>query len=113
MRLLIVLSLVAACEALRHGHRDAQASFDIGNPNTPLDQGRVYIPSHQPLFAQLLSPHLTSMSIEMDRWPDWAGHKVGKPNKFVNSALGNIANRTGAQVWLRVGGKSSQNQVVQ
>lgn len=65
----------------------------------------VVLPYGQPVFAEKLSPQLAAFSIEMDRWPDWSGPAVGQPNQFVNTLLGHLSERTGAPVFLRVGGK--------
>ncbi|KAF4781110.1 hypothetical protein HER10_EVM0007419 [Colletotrichum scovillei] len=42
----------------------------------------------------------------MDRWPDWAGQEVGKPNEYFNRHLSNLGERTGHMPFLRVGANS-------
>jgi len=63
------------------------------------------VPNAQPSFAQPLSSTLAGFSIEMDRWPDWAGQNIGSPNKFVNQVLTNLAGGTGRPPSIRVGGE--------
>lgn len=67
----------------------------------------IQLPTHVPAWAEPLSPHLASLSIEMDRWTDWAGAEVGHPNKYVNQLLRNLGERTGSMPFLRVGGEST------
>ncbi|KAK1983634.1 hypothetical protein LZ30DRAFT_780443 [Colletotrichum cereale] len=64
------------------------------------------LPQQRPTWAEKLSPHLAAFSIEMDRWPDWAGQKVGEPNAYFNQLLRNLAERTGHMPFLRVGANS-------
>ncbi|KAK7438142.1 hypothetical protein Landi51_11795 [Colletotrichum acutatum] len=66
----------------------------------------LHLPSRRPEWAERLSPHLAAFSIEMDRWPDWAGQKVGKPNEYFNQLLSNLGERTGHMPFLRVGANS-------
>ncbi|KAK1491846.1 hypothetical protein CTAM01_10169 [Colletotrichum tamarilloi] len=66
----------------------------------------LHLPSHRPEWAEKLSPHLAAFSIEMDRWPDWAGQEVGKPNEYFNRLLSNLGERTGHMPFLRVGANS-------
>ncbi|WVO24674.1 uncharacterized protein IAS62_006051 [Cryptococcus decagattii] len=75
-------------------------------------QASVQIPNSQPAWAQPLSPNLAAMSIEMDRWPDWAGQKVGQPNQYVNQVLTNLGERTGAMPYLRVGADSQDRATI-
>ncbi|RYP41363.1 hypothetical protein DL769_011571 [Monosporascus sp. CRB-8-3] len=63
----------------------------------------LHLPSQRPTWAQKLSPHLAGFSLETDRWPDWAGWEIGKPNEFFNQLLLNFAERTGHMPFLRVG----------
>lgn len=65
----------------------------------------INLPSNKPKYARTLRKNLLGLSIEMDQWPQWAGETLGKPNKFVNTVLGNLASRTGHAVNLRVGGE--------
>jgi hypothetical protein len=64
------------------------------------------LPASEPAYAQPLDPQLGSFSIEMDHWRDWAGPTPGSPNTFVNTALSQLAQRTGNPVYLRVGANS-------
>jgi hypothetical protein len=66
----------------------------------------VAIPYGQPKYAEQLDPQLPALSIEMDRWADWAGPKVGQPNEFVNNIFAQVSERNGKPMYLRVGGKS-------
>ena len=65
----------------------------------------VSIPATVPVLARICPKSLIGLSIEMDRWADWAGGAVGTPNAFLNQALNNLANYTGHPVFLRVGGR--------
>lgn len=65
------------------------------------------VPDSRPAWAEPLSPHLASLSIEMDRWTDWAGPEIGQSNEYVNQLLQNLGERTGEMPFLRVGGKSA------
>lgn len=64
----------------------------------------VTVPATTPVLARIAPKGLIGLSIEMDRWADWAGGSVGNPNVFLNQALNNLANYTGHAVPLRVGG---------
>ncbi|KAL1882170.1 hypothetical protein Daus18300_000655 [Diaporthe australafricana] len=64
------------------------------------------LPTRVPAWAEPLSPHLASLSIEMDRWTDWAGAEIGQPNEYVNQLLRNLGERTGSMPLLRVGANS-------
>lgn len=66
----------------------------------------IQLPTSKPGWAEHLSPQLAAFSIEMDRWPDWAGYAVGQPNTYTNQLLKNLGERTGMMPYLRVGGKS-------
>ncbi|KAL2877215.1 hypothetical protein SGCOL_007611 [Colletotrichum sp. CLE4] len=48
----------------------------------------------------------------MDRWPDWAGQEVGKPNEYLNQLLSNLGERTGHMPFLRVGANSQDRATV-
>lgn len=67
----------------------------------------LHLPARVPEWAEPLSPHLASLSIEMDRWTDWAGAEIGQPNEYVNQLLRNLGERTGSMPFLRVGGEST------
>lgn len=62
-------------------------------------------PNCVPAWAEPLSPHLASLSIEMDRWTDWAGAEIGQPDEYVNQLLRSLGERTGSMPLLRVGGE--------
>lgn len=65
----------------------------------------LHLPDRIPPWAEPLSPHLASLSIEMDRWTDWAGAEIGQPNEYVNQLLRNLGERTGSMPCLRIGGE--------
>ncbi|KAJ9118457.1 hypothetical protein QFC24_006103 [Naganishia onofrii] len=69
----------------------------------------VSIPATVPVLARICPKSLIGLSIEMDRWADWAGGAVGTPNAFLNQALNNLANYTGHPVFLRVGANSQDH----
>lgn len=71
----------------------------------------VTIPDTTPALARIAPKGLIGLSIEMDRWADWAGGAVGKPNAFLNQALNNLANYTGHAVPVRVGGMAPFSEV--
>lgn len=48
----------------------------------------------------------------MDRWQDWAGQDIGKPNVYVNQLLKNLGDRTGHMPFLRVGANSEDRASV-
>lgn len=54
--------------------------------------------------AVTLDPALISLSIEQDRWTDWAG--IAEPNQFLHGALANLAERTGVTPAFRIGADS-------
>ncbi|KAM0542983.1 hypothetical protein ACHAPJ_012540 [Fusarium lateritium] len=70
------------------------------------------LPTKRPEWAEKLSPHLAAFSLEMDRWTDWAGNEVGKPNKYFNQLLRNLGERTGHMPFLRVGANSQDRATV-
>ncbi|KAL0930106.1 uncharacterized protein CTRU02_214926 [Colletotrichum truncatum] len=72
----------------------------------------LHLPSHRPEWAEKLSPQLAAFSIEMDRWPDWAGQEVGKPNEYFNQLLRNLGERTGHMTFLRVGANSEDRATI-
>lgn len=77
-------------------------------PSTPLPP-QLILPTSKPVFSEPLSPNLASFSIEMDRWPQWAGEAVGSPNAYTMQLLANLAVGTGATPSFRVGGASSHD----
>jgi hypothetical protein len=60
--------------------------------------------------ATSLDPSLVSFSIEMDHWADWAG-TLEKPNRFTQTLLKNIVERTGVPPSFRVGGDTEDHSV--
>ncbi|KAH6873462.1 hypothetical protein B0T10DRAFT_416446 [Thelonectria olida] len=70
------------------------------------------LPTKKPEWAEKLSPHLAGFSLEMDRWPDWAGKELGKPNEYFNQLLHNLGERTGHMPFLRVGANSQDRASV-
>ena len=68
----------------------------------------VQVPTRKPAHAERVSPYLAAFSIEMDRWTDWAGEEIGKPNEYVNQLLRNLGERTGRMPFLRIGGESAR-----
>ncbi|THH06289.1 hypothetical protein EW145_g4187 [Phellinidium pouzarii] len=60
-----------------------------------------------PSAAPTLDPSLLSLSIEQDRWTDWAG--IEKPNTFFLNTLANLAQRTGETPWIRIGANSEDH----
>jgi hypothetical protein len=65
----------------------------------------VSIEQWQPKYAEKFDPQLPALSIEMDRWFDWSGSTVGQPNTFINTVFGQLKERTGYPMYLRVGGE--------
>ncbi|KAL2287965.1 hypothetical protein FJTKL_04724 [Diaporthe vaccinii] len=90
-RPLLVLSLLLVPESLVRGD-----AFGI----------TLQLPTRVPAWAEPLSPHLASLSLEMDRWTDWAGAEIGSPNGYANQILRNLGERTGSMPFLRVGANS-------
>ncbi|KIR53357.1 hypothetical protein I315_03947 [Cryptococcus gattii Ru294] len=88
-----------------HTIRDDSAAGNV-------TQTSVHIPGNQPAWAEPLSPNLAAFSIEMDRWQDWAGQKVGEPNQYVNQVLTNLGERTGVMPYLRVGANSEDRATI-
>ncbi|KAH9215802.1 hypothetical protein DL95DRAFT_499780 [Leptodontidium sp. 2 PMI_412] len=64
------------------------------------------LPTRIPAWTEPLSPQLAGFSIEMDRWLDFAGEEIGKPNEYFNQLLKNLGERTGHMPCLRVGANS-------
>ncbi|KAI0763458.1 glycoside hydrolase family 79 protein [Trametes elegans] len=67
----------------------------------------VSIPTSAPSHSQQLSPTLFSLSIEQDRWPEWAG--IDARNEFTYNALQNYAALTGEPPSIRIGGDSADH----
>ena len=88
-------------------HAAGQALAAQGSSSVALQ-----LPAGQPTWAEKLSPHLVGFSLEMDRWTDWAGKEVGKPNEYFNQLLRNIGERTGQMPFLRVGANSEDRATV-
>ncbi|KAJ4118628.1 hypothetical protein NW765_017515 [Fusarium oxysporum] len=70
------------------------------------------LPARRPAWSEKLSPYLAGFSLEMDRWPDWAGRKVGEPNRYFNQLLKNLGDRTGHMPVLRVGANSQDRGTI-
>ena len=64
----------------------------------------VSIPLHANSNAPKISPSHVSLSIELDRWTDWAGN-VSR-NEFFFNALDNLNKITGKPPSVRIGGNS-------
>jgi len=62
------------------------------------------IPVSMPLYSERLDPQLVALSIEADRWPDWAGYEVHKPNLYTKQLLANLESKIGMPPAIRVGG---------
>jgi hypothetical protein len=54
----------------------------------------------RPDYARYLNPTLAGLSIELDRFPDWAGN-LSHPNEYTHALLDNLKQRTGAAVTIR------------
>ncbi|KZT54289.1 glycoside hydrolase family 79 protein [Calocera cornea HHB12733] len=65
----------------------------------------ITIPPSIPSTAKYLYGSLVGMSIEQDRFPDWAG-TLGSPNPYTMSVLQNIVDRYGVPPPIRVGGNT-------
>ncbi|KZO89617.1 glycoside hydrolase family 79 protein [Calocera viscosa TUFC12733] len=63
----------------------------------------IAVPAAPPAHAQLVPSFPVGLSIEQDRFPDWAGH-LGVPNNFTRTLLGNVKDRGGTPPPIRVGG---------
>ncbi|KAH8803721.1 hypothetical protein F5884DRAFT_740279 [Xylogone sp. PMI_703] len=70
------------------------------------------VPSSEPTFAKSLDSAFVSFSLEFQFWPTYAGNATGKPNKYINQLLGNLAERTGKTPAIRVGGSSENRAFV-
>ncbi|KAH7928288.1 glycoside hydrolase family 79 protein [Leucogyrophana mollusca] len=67
----------------------------------------VTIPITAPNAAPTVSPNLVSLSIEQDRWIDWAG--TAEPNQFFYNALDNLVQISRASPWIRIGADSEDH----
>ncbi|KZT57334.1 glycoside hydrolase family 79 protein [Calocera cornea HHB12733] len=61
------------------------------------------LPSSVPPNAQLVPSFPVGMSIEQDRFPDWAG-TLAAPNNYTRTVLANVVDRVGSPPPIRVGG---------
>lgn len=95
---------------IAHGLLALLASSQVSAENS--NELTLRLPNQMPPWVEKLSPHLAGFSIEMDRWPDWAGQEVGKPNKYFNQLLHNLGERTGHMPLLRVGANSEDRATV-
>ncbi|KAJ7475659.1 glycoside hydrolase family 79 protein [Mycena latifolia] len=64
----------------------------------------ITIPSSPDKNAPLISKSLVSLSIEQDRWPEWAG--TSSKNHFFFNTLENLKSITGAPPAIRIGANS-------
>ncbi|KAG6373312.1 glycoside hydrolase family 79 protein [Boletus reticuloceps] len=67
----------------------------------------VTIPLSAPGGAPLVAPDLVSLSIEQDRWVDWAG--TTEQNQFFYNALNNLAQITNSPPFIRIGADSEDH----
>lgn len=67
----------------------------------------VTIPLCAPSSAPSVSPDLVSLSIEQDRWADWAGTTQG--NCFFYNALDNLVQITQSPPFIRIGADSEDH----
>lgn len=75
---------------------------------TPLsarDATSATVPFSAPASAATLAHSLVSISIEGDRWPDWAGSTSAR-NQFFYNVLTNLGKLTGRMPNVRVGANS-------
>jgi hypothetical protein len=110
LALLPVLAGAAPTERQVANTTSANPSPNPSASTTPagnVTTGTLILPAYKPKYAEKLDPNVAAFSIEMDKWTDWAGEEVGKPNTFVNTVMGHLAERTGSGPYLRIGGKSS------
>lgn len=54
----------------------------------------------RPDYARYVNPTLAGLSIELDRFPDWAGN-LSHPNEYTHALLDTLKQRTGAAVTIR------------
>lgn len=67
----------------------------------------VAIPLTAPSGAPSVAPDLVSLSIEQDRWIDWAG--TTEQNQFFYNALDNLVQITNAPPFIRIGADSEDH----
>ncbi|KAF8428843.1 glycoside hydrolase family 79 protein [Boletus edulis BED1] len=67
----------------------------------------VTIPLSAPSGASSVAPDLVSLSIEQDRWVDWAG--TTEQNQFFYNALDNLAQITNLPPFIRIGADSEDH----
>lgn len=67
----------------------------------------VSIPLTAPKGAPSVAPDLVSLSIEQDRWIDWAG--TTERNQFFYNALDNMVQITKAPPFIRIGADSEDH----
>lgn len=67
----------------------------------------VTIPLTVPSDAASLAGDLVSLSIEQDRWTDWAG--TTEPNTFFNNVLDNFIQITNTPPFVRIGANSEDH----
>ncbi|RDB30967.1 Beta-glucuronidase [Hypsizygus marmoreus] len=67
----------------------------------------ISIPRLAPATAPVVSPSLISLSIEMDRWIDWAG--TTSRNQFFFNTLDNLKQITGSPPQIRIGANSEDH----
>jgi hypothetical protein len=67
----------------------------------------VAIPLTAPMGAASLLGNLVSLSIEQDRWTDWAG--TTEPNTFFNNVLDNFVQITNTSSFVRIGADSEDH----
>ncbi|KAJ7726057.1 glycoside hydrolase family 79 protein [Mycena maculata] len=67
-------------------------AFTVAIPCSPADN------------APVISPSLVSLSIEQDRWPEWAG--TASRNRYFLNTLENLRDITGAPPYIRIGANS-------
>lgn len=67
----------------------------------------VVIPLTAPYGASSVAPDLVSLSIEQDRWVDWAG--TTDQNEFFYNALDNLVQITNSPPFIRIGADSEDH----
>jgi len=60
-----------------------------------------------PTAATQVAPSLIGLSIEQDRWTDWAG--FDNENQFFFNVLENLKDLSGEPPYIRIGGNSQDN----
>jgi len=88
----------------------AQQSAGHSGASTTITDGQeisLVIPASMPSYSERLDPQLVALSIEADRWPDWAGYDVGSPNAYTTQLLANLQSMIGMPPAIRVGGETT------